>query len=147
MIENEGQVVIQVGVIEGSLHREVVVSFSTSDDTAIGKLVNYAYYSIAIIYSLTDGNDYNSITNLLLTFDSVTTNNVTVTIIGDTIFELTESFNAFLSFPGAPVPRVTLAPDSAQTTIIDDDGWCSLCLLYTSPSPRDATLSRMPSSA
>ena len=24
---------------------------------------------------------------------------------------------------------------------------CSFCLLYTSPSPRDATLSRMPSSA
>ena len=24
---------------------------------------------------------------------------------------------------------------------------CNLCLLYTSPSPRDATLSRMPSSA
>ena len=45
MIESEGQVVIQVGVIDGSLQREVVVSFSTSDDTAIGKLVlnfNYA---------------------------------------------------------------------------------------------------------
>ena len=26
-------------------------------------------------------------------------------------------------------------------------GWFSICLLYTSPSPRDATLSRMPSSA
>ena len=25
--------------------------------------------------------------------------------------------------------------------------WCHTCLLYTSPSPRDATLSRMPSSA
>ena len=25
--------------------------------------------------------------------------------------------------------------------------WCMYCLLYTSPSPRDATLSRMPSSA
>ena len=25
--------------------------------------------------------------------------------------------------------------------------WNSICLLYTSPSPRDATLSRMPSSA
>ena len=25
--------------------------------------------------------------------------------------------------------------------------WSYLCLLYTSPSPRDATLSRMPSSA
>ena len=26
-------------------------------------------------------------------------------------------------------------------------GPCKICLLYTSPSPRDATLSRMPSSA
>ena len=26
-------------------------------------------------------------------------------------------------------------------------GWENICLLYTSPSPRDATLSRMPSSA
>ena len=26
-------------------------------------------------------------------------------------------------------------------------GWDTICLLYTSPSPRDATLSRMPSSA
>ena len=28
-----------------------------------------------------------------------------------------------------------------------DDPWDDNCLLYTSPSPRDATLSRMPSSA
>ena len=27
------------------------------------------------------------------------------------------------------------------------DGMINFCLLYTSPSPRDATLSRMPSSA
>ena len=27
------------------------------------------------------------------------------------------------------------------------DAWALICLLYTSPSPRDATLSRMPSSA
>ena len=27
------------------------------------------------------------------------------------------------------------------------NGWSWYCLLYTSPSPRDATLSRMPSSA
>ena len=27
------------------------------------------------------------------------------------------------------------------------DAYSSVCLLYTSPSPRDATLSRMPSSA
>ena len=30
---------------------------------------------------------------------------------------------------------------------IDGDGTVNICLLYTSPSPRDATLSRMPSSA
>ena len=45
----------------------------------------------------------------------------------------------------------------AATQGLDDDGkefvgyntirFSSLCLLYTSPSPRDATLSRMPSSA
>ena len=30
---------------------------------------------------------------------------------------------------------------------LDEAEACYLCLLYTSPSPRDATLSRMPSSA
>ena len=30
---------------------------------------------------------------------------------------------------------------------IGDHGWMSICLLYTSPSPRDAHESRMPSSA
>ena len=39
VIENEEQLVIQIGVIEGSLQTEVVVSFSTSDLTAISKLV------------------------------------------------------------------------------------------------------------
>ena len=32
-------------------------------------------------------------------------------------------------------------------TEMGDDEWDGICLLYTSPSPRDATLSRMPSSA
>ena len=30
---------------------------------------------------------------------------------------------------------------------ITDDGTCVTCLLYTSPSPRDLSTSRMPSSA
>ena len=30
---------------------------------------------------------------------------------------------------------------------LDRHGWADICLLYTSPSPRDATLTRMPSSA
>ena len=35
----------------------------------------------------------------------------------------------------------------AWMLMLRDHGTLSLCLLYTSPSPRDATLSRMPSSA
>ena len=42
-----------------------------------------------------------------------------------------------------PSPNST--PDSNQTSKIQSQD--SFCLLYTSPSPRDATLSRMPSSA
>ena len=39
-------------------------------------------------------------------------------------------------------------PESIELSIgIAGDGGASNCLLYTSPSPRDATLSRMPSSA
>ena len=43
-------------------------------------------------------------------------------------------------------------PDDGQTALPDDiqtalDIFIFTCLLYTSPSPRDATLSRMPSSA
>ena len=42
VFENES-LVIQVGVLEGSLQREVVVSFSSSDLTAIGKIRNYVF--------------------------------------------------------------------------------------------------------
>ena len=38
--------------------------------------------------------------------------------------------------------RATLAHDGGDGRLL-----CTYCLLYTSPSPRDATLSRMPSSA
>ena len=38
--------------------------------------------------------------------------------------------------------------NALASVIFDDaDAWLKSCLLYTSPSPRDATLSRMPSSA
>ena len=47
----------------------------------------------------------------------------------------------------------TLKSDLTHSRIADTDsvsihdGEIAVCLLYTSPSPRDATLSRMPSSA
>ena len=47
---------------------------------------------------------------------------------------------------------VQVGPDGNDTITVDDNGGVfsttlDVCLLYTSPSPRDATLSRMPSSA
>ena len=45
---------------------------------------------------------------------------------------------AALARPGAPPPRARAPPSPAG---------CRTCLLYTSPSPRDLSTSRMPSSA
>ena len=51
-------------------------------------------------------------------------------------------FNSFVKFL-RPYLR-----ESALDDDLDKENWgMSICLLYTSPSPRDATLSRMPSSA
>ena len=44
-----------------------------------------------------------------------------------------------------PVHRTLSSPQEFATRLLEDEDWT--CLLYTSPSPRDATLSRMPSSA
>ena len=47
--------------------------------------------------------------------------------------------------------QTDIVTDTIQVTLSDQEGsgsaWVLTCLLYTSPSPRDATLSRMPSSA
>ena len=39
------------------------------------------------------------------------------------------------------------SPNRFEKLTLYAEGPCNNCLLYTSPSPRDATLSRMPSSA
>ena len=51
-----------------------------------------------------------------------------------------------------PIPQVMAkslqtAYDKTAPTLDDGSGQPDLCLLYTSPSPRDRTRSRMPSSA
>ena len=43
--------------------------------------------------------------------------------------------------------RLRVVWPSVEAVRSSSKGWISGCLLYTSPSPRDATLSRMPSSA
>ena len=54
------------------------------------------------------------------------------------------------SMNGLPAFIVNLPGASGQKAakaVLDEDADGHTCLLYTSPSPRDATLSRMPSSA
>ena len=47
----------------------------------------------------------------------------------------------------APVPTTNCTTGTATATLTSSIPSGGSCLLYTSPSPRDATLSRMPSSA
>ena len=55
------------------------------------------------------------------------------------------SANADLWPRDAPAPRSTAVMDATVNAL--DDAGLMVCLLYTSPSPRDGLLSRMPSSA
>ena len=48
--------------------------------------------------------------------------------------------SSYLDLPTYTYGNMT--PEEKKTILMDN-----ICLLYTSPSPRDATLSRMPSSA
>ena len=59
--------------------------------------------------------------------------------------ELTDDFLEFSKAQGNDLS--TPRPEFEFPGLKDGDRWCLCCLLYTSPSPRDATLSRMPSSA
>ena len=77
---------------------------------------------------------------------------IVIPIIDDEVAEPPEFFRVDLS----PGEDVTLTTSLATVNINDNDGQYNhlnlyimyyRCLLYTSPSPRDATLSRMPSSA
>ena len=53
----------------------------------------------------------------------------------------------FLRKAEAALPAIVTGKAAAKKSITEKSYYLWLCLLYTSPSPRDATLSRMPSSA
>ena len=63
-----------------------------------------------------------------------------------------QNYNAAYANTNATGPIVSASAPTVQTdltALVDGDIWIdtSSCLLYTSPSPRDGLLSRMPSSA
>ena len=109
-----------------SLQREVTIYLSTSDLTAVGKV----YYlrqikcSTLILY-LTDGINYKGMTNYSLTFNSTkieNTVNISIIATNETQPEMDEEFTVSLSFPGEPIPRVTLEPDNATVKIFEVNG-------------------------
>jgi len=55
-------------------------------------------------------------------------------------------FHGTLSIRGHTLEGVVISAKMDKTIVVRRD-YLNYCLLYTSPSPRDATLSRMPSSA
>ena len=86
------------------------------------------------------------------------TANVTVDGTGGGVLDafLNEYFNRsgnVFNAPGAPPPQGHVATGgfindyTSGSDVYRAHVFTSSCLLYTSPSPRDATLSRMPSSA
>lgn len=61
----------------------------------------------------------------LLTFDSDKTDitvNVSIIVTNETMLAEDEEFLVHLSFPGGPIPRVTLAPDNATIAIFEING-------------------------
>ena len=66
-----------------------------------------------------------------------------------TVPVIIELRDATRDFEVGPVISIdTRKPEVAEAAVLAGaDIWNDVCLLYTSPSPRDATLSRMPSSA
>ena len=46
---------------------------------------------------------------------------MSVNIINDEIFEVTELFSALLTLPGTPADRVAVHPALAEVSILDDD--------------------------
>ena len=66
----------------------------------------------------------------MLTFGPANTLvDIPVTINDNNVYELTEMFSAAISFPGDPLRRVTLSPESALISIIDEDGQLQLSMM------------------
>ena len=83
---------------------------------------------------------------------TITYNDTTVSVIGNNsvitrVWTATDDNSNATTFTQTITVVDTTAPVADATTLTDVTAECSVCLLYTSPSPRDLSTSRMPSSA
>ena len=70
-------------------------------------------------------------------------NNETLEFLGDAVINLSISDLIIKNFPNVDEGILSLI----RSKLVSRDTLNKICLLYTSPSPRDRTRSRMPSSA
>ena len=106
--------------LTGSVPAGLSVDFDTANGTATTADSDYVANSGTLNFTGNNGE----------------TQTITILVNGDTTVEADETFNIELS-------NIT----SSLSGSIDFDNDTGTCLLYTSPSPRDRTRSRMPSSA
>ena len=107
-------------------------------NVSTGKLINISGYSL----SGADSGNYNLLNPPASTSADITKYNLTVTATGiNKVYDGTTAATVTLAgwFPGDAL-NVTGTATFADANV-------GVCLLYTSPSPRDRTRSRMPSSA
>ena len=104
------------------------------------------------LYLSTDDGIYHTNLNEI-DFKRITSKSISdLTLVGNRVFYNSTSiatlFPSYCNGGNPASSRKTLAMESAAAGAVDGQyNSKTICLLYTSPSPRDATLSRMPSSA
>ena len=94
--------------------------------------MHYSYHRNSLFN--TEGSDYTG-TALILEFrPGVTSISVSLPLIDDDTFEITEMLQGVLVFPETAPPCVSIDPELANITILDDDGelicealWLQLC--------------------
>ena len=86
--------------------------------------------------------DKDLVTNISYYFDPGRTGDDSPVIPGSYLDVVTSPYNGEFQISSTSGGTITTGDDTMRFPLLNEP-----CLLYTSPSPRDATLSRMPSSA
>ena len=130
---SEGVTELVTTLTDDVLEDDPTLDFGFTELGSIGSTVFHDANNDGI-YDEADGDFPLEAVEVILTYPDGTTETATTNNMG--MYEFTD-------LPLGETYTVTVNTD----TVLDKEDGVTGCLLYTSPSPRDATLSRMPSSA
>ncbi len=88
-----------------------------------GCIIDFVFYcALILILIFVEGDDFTNNGPFVLTFNrSNQVAQVRVPLTNDSVYELTETFTAGLSFVSSVIPLVTFSPNEATVTIRDDE--------------------------